>query len=241
MRVWLVVFGVGCTGAEETKDDPTGPDPSTDTTPTDTGPIDVPTDTATTPTTSPPPCEVGVLGIFPADGATDVFYRTEARFNLDTPVPDATVAVVSDAGAPIAGTSTVEDTVVRWSGDAALSPNATYTATVDYGCGTTSASWTTGTVGGAVEADLIGRTYAVDFQSGSWLEPRGLGDLFAKELGDTQVFLSPLAIDDDTIDMIGATGAGDVQFPCLPTIAFPTRRLRRSLLLAGGRRPRVRL
>lgn len=216
VRLLPLLLAAACSGADPETDGPKTDTPTDGVVDTDT-PVD--TDTGTT-TTETVPCEISVRGAYPADGATDVFFRVEVRFNLDTEVETAAVHVTDGAGTEVPGTSTVEGTMVRWSGDP-LDPNTNYTATVDFGCGTDSVSWTTSPTGGPVLTDPAGLVYDVDLAGGQWVEPPGVGELIAAQLGGTRVLLSPTARSADTIEMLAALGTVAGQDPCNPTIAFP--------------------
>ena len=165
-------------------------------------------------------CTNSITAQFPENGATDVYYKTDVRFTLVAEDPTATVVLTDAAGATVNGSSTSSGLLVTWSGDD-LQPSTTYTATLTYECGEASVSWTTSNVGGPTTVDLTGRVYGLDPANGQWVQPQGVGDLLASQLGDTQIFLAVTAVGATDITMIGAIGSANVQDECSPSIAFP--------------------
>lgn len=165
-------------------------------------------------------CTNSISAQFPANGDTDVYYKTDVRFTLAESDPSATITITDSAGATVNGTTTVTDKLVAWSGDD-LSPLTTYTATLTYECGDAEVSWTTSNVGTATTTAVTGHVFALDVANGEWVEPAGVGDLLATQLGDTQIFVAPTATDATSITMTGAIGSANTQDLCSPTIPFP--------------------
>lgn len=165
-------------------------------------------------------CANSITAQFPEAGSTDVYYKTDVRFTLAAEDPTANIVVADPAGAPVTGTTTVSGTLVTWSGDA-LQPTTLYTATLSYECGDAEVSWTTSEVGPPTTVDLVGKAYGLDISGGQWVQPAGVGDILASQLGDTQIFLSVTAVGATDITMIGAIGSAGVQDVCSPTIPFP--------------------
>lgn len=166
-------------------------------------------------------CANSVIEAFPADGATDVYYRSTVRFTLAAEDTAASVMVMDSAGGMVNGTTMVEGNIVRWEGDP-LAPNSTYDVTLSYECGDATVSWTTSDVGGTTSVDLTGKVYGLDLTSGEWEQPAGVGDLLATQLGDVEVLISPLTVGATDIQMIGGLGDGSGgQDLCTETIPFP--------------------
>ncbi|MEQ1500810.1 MAG: Ig-like domain-containing protein [Myxococcota bacterium] len=165
-------------------------------------------------------CGNSISKQFPTDGDTDVFYKTDVRFTLAVEDATAVIAVTDGSGAEIPGTTDVVGTLVVWTGDD-LTPSTAYTATLTYACGSAAVSWTTSDVGGPVAGDLTSKVFALDLASGDWVNPAGVGDLLASQLGETQIFVTPTAITADQITMLGGIGEAGVQDFCSPTIPFP--------------------
>ena len=165
-------------------------------------------------------CMNSILSQFPEAGSTDVYFKTDVRFTLAVEDPTAVIKLVDAANTEVNGTTAVSGTLVTWSGDD-LQPSTEYTATLTYECGDAAVSWTTSEVGGPTTVDLTGGVYGLDVAGGQWVQPAGVGDLLASQLGDTQIFLSVSEVAADTITMLGAIGSGGLQDVCSPTIPFP--------------------
>jgi hypothetical protein len=166
-------------------------------------------------------CTNLVTGQFPEQGSTDVFVETDVRFTLTENDPTATITVTDPAGTAVPGTTVVADTLVTWSSDERLQPVTQYTATLDYSCEPATVTWTTNEIGGETTVDLVGQVYGLDVASGEWVQPPGVGDLIASQLGATQIFLSVTNVTETNIEMLGAIGSNAAQDVCTPTIPFP--------------------
>lgn len=165
-------------------------------------------------------CEVQVVTSFPVSGDADVYYKSDVRFTLSANDPTASIDVADAAGNAVNGNTSVDGVLVTWSGDD-LAPLTEYTATLSYACGSNPITFTTSETGGPTTVDLANRVYALDLASGDWVKPAGVGALLSSQLGDTQVLVSPTAINTDTIDILGAVGAAGAQDICTPTLPFP--------------------
>jgi hypothetical protein len=167
-------------------------------------------------------CSNLLLGQFPEDGDADVYYRTDVRFTLTTEDQGASITVADDGGTEVPGTTSVIGTLVNWTADEPLDPVTSYTSTISWECGEASVSWTTSEVGSPTEVDLTGKTYALDLTSGEFVEPPGVGDLLASQLGDVEILVGVESVDAGTVQMLGAEGDGaGNQNLCSPTIPFP--------------------
>jgi len=202
VTVLAAAFLVACSGSKDTNTNETG-------SPTDT------TDTNQ--------CSNSVTARFPASGDEDVYYRTPIRFTLTAEEDDATVAVTDASGAAVSGSTTVEGTLVSWTGDDGFAPSTAYTAVLTYSCGDDTIAFTTSTTGAPVGdgSSLVGNVYALDIADGQWVQPPGVGGLLASQLGDTQILVSPQDVTAADITMIGGIGSAGAQDECSPTIPFP--------------------
>jgi len=202
VTVLAAAFLMGCSGSKDTGSGETG-----------------------TGTNTQPHCANSVTARFPVSGDSDVYYKTPIRYTLETEEDGATIDVADSAGAAVNGTTTVDGTVVSWTGDAFESSSA-YTATLHYnvdGCADDVISFTTSATGGEVSdpTTLVGNVYALDLANGQWVKPPGVGPLLATQLGDTQILVTPQSVDATSITMFGGIGSADTQDLCSPTIPFP--------------------
>jgi Bacterial Ig-like domain len=183
------------------------------------------TDTETTDSgagtdTDPGSCALELDSVFPTDGDTDAYYRTNVRFTLEEDLTGpAEIAVADASGAAVTGATTVAGAEVLWQGDA-LSPNTEYTATLTYDCLVETTTFTTSSTGQPTTADVIGRVYNLNLTEGNWVQPAGLGSVIASFIGDYEILVSPLNIDGTTIDMLAGVATGGEQNQCDPTIPF---------------------
>lgn len=178
-----------------------------------------------TATSSTSPCNNAVLVTHPAEGATDVFYRTAVEFQLAAPEPGATLTLVDQAGREVLGTSSVNGSTVVFTPYDLLDSDTGYTATLDWACEpSVSVSWATTDVGPAVDAsDLIGRSYSVSLGSGRFVEPPGVGVL----LGSMIEFNMLIGVTNATGDRVYLRGSmsseasSTEQDMCVTTLEYP--------------------
>jgi len=176
------------------------------------------------PTDGSDSCAIVVQQAFPEDGAEDVFYQTDVHFLLSS-VDDTAAITISESssGDTVPGTTTIEGTLVTWSGDEDLEANTSYDATLSFQCGEDTKSWTTSDAGEPLEDpdDLIGNVYSINLQDGHWVEPYNVGVLLGEVLKDVEILVSPISID-TMITQRGALGDGaGEQDMCAPSIPFP--------------------
>lgn len=166
-------------------------------------------------------CSNSILAQFPGSGDTDVYYKTDVRFSLAAADTTAVITVTDPSGATVNGSTTIDGTLVAWSGDD-LNPSTAYNATLSYGCGDATVSWTTSSTGSPTSVDLTGLVYSLDVANGEWVEPPGIGDLLAVEMEDTEILVSPTDVSTNSITMIGAVGLGNGdQDLCTESLPFP--------------------
>lgn len=161
---------------------------------------------------------------YPEDGETAAYYRGTVEAKLATADTTATITLADGAGAAIAGSSVVNDKIVVFTPSAPLTASTAYTATISHACGEATWSFTTSMIGGAVTDDLVGNTYALDLQSGRFVQPAGIGDLVAEYL-TTDILIGVSSVGNGKINMVGAVGVEGANPPeqdvCNPTIPFP--------------------
>jgi hypothetical protein len=167
-----------------------------------------------------PGCEVIIDSTVPSSGAIDADYRAPIEFQLSAADPTAV------ASSDIAGTSTVinDGETVVFTPSAALAPNTTYTVTLDYCGGTSPLSFTTSELGGALEGDLTGNTYALALGDARIVEPAGIGAVLSGYLTQ-DILVGVQTVSETNIQMVGAIGIEGASPPaqdyCDPTIDFP--------------------
>jgi len=167
-------------------------------------------------------CEVEVRQTYPADGATDFYYKGTIEFQLNK--ADET-AVISIDG--VDGESWLNDRndVVYFQPTDDLAPNSSYTATLSYCTGEPAISFTTSALGETVSesVDLTAFTYSLDLQSGRVIVPEGVGAVLQDYL-DFQILVQPTSVENDQIEILGAipddTDASHQSY-CDPSIPFP--------------------
>lgn len=209
MRQYLAILALFTLAACSGNDDKTAGDDDDDTAPGDDDDDDA-------------GCGNSIGTVFPANGDNDVYYKTDVRFTLTTADPGASIVVTDPGGATITGTTSVEGTLVSWTGDD-LAPDTQYTATISYGtCADGVAVWTTSSTG-ATAASPVNKVYDLDLASGSWILPSPtIGPVLAGLIPeDFQLFVMPTAADTE-ITMLGALGDGaNNQDVCTPSLPFP--------------------
>lgn len=172
----------GETGDTDPPDDTAPGDDTGDTgTPDDTGDSGGGEDTGE-------PCRVRVVDTVPDDGATDHYWRDPVSFELSR--EDATATIV----APVAGSITVDGTVLTFTPDTPLDPSTAYTFTLEGCLGSENLDFTTSAYGTALSTTLEGRSYALDVASGNITEPEGVGSILASYI-TTGLLLG--VVDDD--------------------------------------------
>ena len=182
------------------------------------------TDSAGT-TTDKGGCPNTVLEQFPADGEADAYYLTSVDFLLAQANTDASVMVMDDAGAMVAGTVSHLDRRVIFTPDEPLAHGGAYTAELTWECDAVTGSFTVGQAGTATVAgaDLAGRTWGFAITEGRIVDPPELADLLPL-MAQFDILMTATSADDTSIDFIGAVTdeATGEQSLCAPHIDFPT-------------------
>jgi hypothetical protein len=167
-------------------------------------------------------CDITIDRVTPADGATNVYYRSAIEWEFSEADPSATVTIDNVPGA----SAWVDDSLV-FTPNAPLAPSTSYTWTLNYCDGANSASgtFTTSAVGApATEGDLPGTTFVLDVASGRFVQPPGVGALLQQQL-NVDILIGVIAAGGGNIEMVGALGVEDANPPtqdvCVPTIDFP--------------------
>ncbi len=163
-------------------------------------------------------CDVSVVAVTPADGATEVSYRGSVVFTLSS--PDDTAVVTSD----VSGSLAVSDAglTLTWTPDRPLAPDADVTVTLTTCAGDETVRFHTSTLGMPVEDGLlIDGAFAIDLVHARVLAPAGLGDVIV-QLWREDVLVGVRGIGGGTLDLVGAVGTDDAdpiqQNYCNPTV-----------------------
>jgi hypothetical protein len=176
-----------------------------------------------TPIPETEPCGLGIEP-WPANGATDAYYRADIEFELDDPDPEMTpvVTLADDLGDVPGDTWFSEDMeTVYFTPAVPLEPQTTYAATITTCNGPATVAFTTSELGLPLEVDIVGQTWAVDLTQGRVLRPEGVGDIIF-ELGVPLVLVEVQEVD-GSLELMGALALDDgTQDPCTPTIPFPS-------------------
>ncbi len=174
-------------------------------------------------------CGKRVVARAPADGATGWGWRAPLRLDVSRAWPGYAAELLDDRGAPVPITLTPSEDGVRYEvvAEEGLRPSTTYTWRVTDCAGPESTTFTTSDLGAPLAggpASLIGRTWQLDLQGATWLEPGGFGALLAVNF-NTPVLAGVRYADATYLDLIGGqgvAGAGGVyQSGADPTWDFP--------------------
>ncbi len=163
---------------------------------------------------SGPTCDITIDSTDPSQGSTDHYFRGPLLFELSEPDPTATVV------APFAGTQTVDGDYVIFTPDEPLKPDTDYAVTFDYCHGAPEIAFSTSSLGAPVEdtSSLVGRTYAVDFSEGRFIEGDEIGELLSTFFG-RRLLVQVLDYRDEGVDLRVAVSkvVSDQQEPCRRT------------------------
>jgi len=143
-------------------------------------------------------CDVEIDDTIPAHGASDAYYRGDIVFELSDPDPTASISVGG-----VSGVSVLSDDqeTVTFTPSAPLNPSTDYTATLDYCGGSPAISFSTSSLGSSPVTSLDeGATYALDFTSGRWVEPAGVGSILEAYL-EASMLLSVVNVSGASLDM----------------------------------------
>lgn len=180
--------------------------------------------TKTEPEDTSPPCTVEIDETFPADGATNAYYRGAIEFHLSDPDSSATITIDGVDGVSSANE---EGDVITFTPSAPLAPSTPYTASLSYCRGDASISFTTSALGGTIAdpSSLNNRVYTLDLQAEDVriVIPEGVGSVLESYL-DVTLFIQVADANSSTLSMFGAVAddAGTAQDYCSPTLDFPT-------------------
>lgn len=164
-------------------------------------------------------CVILVKSVYPADGATDGYYKAAIDFELSN--PDPTAVITTDI--PGTQSTNADGKHILWTPDAPLTPGQSYSASLAYCAGEASTSFTVSDAGNPITdpAGLVGQTYLFDLHSGRVPVPAGLGDVLIDNLA-ALILLGVESVSDTTMGVIGAVSIlGETgQDYCSPTIPF---------------------
>ena len=158
-----------------------------------------------------------VLSLSPYDTQPDAFYHSSLEVLLLAEDLTAVISLDDGAGLPVPGVSTVIANTVSFDPDVPLAPLTDYEATLTYGCGVV--TWTFTTRDGAPAADdqlLPGSTYVMDLSGGNWIQPLGIAALLQL---DQNVLLEVLTADPDLSVRLALDDQGNgIQDTCIATV-----------------------
>ncbi len=170
----------------------------------------------------------------PADGATDVYHRTDILVEFSDPVTQAAVLLEGPGGATVTGTTTLSDNDTALTFDPHgisetdhLDPSTAYTADITWGASSSAqiqfVTSETGTAVADPQNDIVGRDYLVDTASMRFVQPSGVGALLQQYLADLHWVFHVQALNDGAQrgELITAwveeTGGDFEQNLCCPT------------------------
>jgi hypothetical protein len=163
---------------------------------------------------------------WPEADAANVYYKTRVEATFDE-VETAAELTLTAGGTDVTGTQTWTGNTLSFVPDADLTSETAYELGINFSCGSSAVSFTTGEVGAAVtdQNDLLTKAYLLDLTSGEFIEPPGIGGLLQQYMGEVDVLMGVISIDGTDITMVGAIGVEGANPPeqdvCQPTIDFP--------------------
>jgi hypothetical protein len=193
----------------ESTDDGSQGDTSSDIEPTDSGQIEESMD-----------CEVNVLDINPMNGQEEVYYRSPIVVTLSQPDDTANIIVEGPNGT-ISGTTTSDGSTIQYFSDSSLVPSSVHNVSVEYCNGSVGESYTfaTSELGTQLENSIDGNTYPIDFGSGTWVQPLGIGPIIAAQLQNTILLGIQNQNNDELGVVVGASLEGSFEQDfCFPII-----------------------
>ena len=93
-------------------------------------------------------CDNGIVSITPADGAQNVYYRSDISVLFEAADENATCTVTT-GGTEVPGSTTWMGDTMMWTADAPMDSSTTYDVAISYECGDPTTSFTTSEVGAA--------------------------------------------------------------------------------------------
>ena len=171
-------------------------------------------------------CGVEIDSTYPVLNAADMYYLGNLVVELSDPDETASLTLIDDAGAEVAGTTSVDDDTLTFDPTDPLSPSASYTLKVSYCAGEADVAFSTSSLGtplGSGDEAVVGKTYALDISSGTFVEPAGVGDLIGGLL-ENKILIGVVSTENSEMQIRGAIGDGSSinQDFCSPTLEdFP--------------------
>ena len=169
-------------------------------------------------------CDATIESTYPILNAADVYYRDNLKVNFSEEGIDATLTLTDSSGTQVSGSGTTEGSQFTFTPNEPLTPSSSYRASVQY-CGSeepvvidfTTSSFGTPLTNG--NSDLLGKTFAVDLESGVVLEPAGVGELLRSLLSNT-FLINVFETSDSTISVLSALSYANSleQNFCVPTL-----------------------
>ena len=171
---------------------------------TETGNVDTATDTATQ------GCGIEIDSTYPVPEAIDMYYLGNLVVELSDPDDSASLVLMDASGAEVAGTTSVDDDTLTFDPTDALMPSSAYTLKVTTCTGEAEVNFTTSALGTALsEGDeaIVGKTYALDISSGTFVEPAGVGDLIGGLL-ENKILIGITSVANSEMSIRGAISDG---------------------------------
>lgn len=150
-------------------------------------------------------CLTTIKESIPANAEVDFYINGSITFELQVEDDATAVITLTDANGSVAGTSSVDGSMVTFTPDAALTSSTAYTASLTY-CGhadPVDITFTTSSLGAPLTGSVAGNTYAVDIASGTFVQPAGIGSLIGDAL-QNNILLGIISDDNDSLQVRGA-------------------------------------
>ncbi len=173
-------------------------------------------------------CDITTTNANPPDGQTEVYYRHGLSWEFSERDDSVEVTLTRADGAEVQGTGEWIDETFLWTPDEPLTPDASFNWTLTFceGEQTHTGMFSTSVVGAEVDlADLEGALFYVDFYSGNFVQPPGLGALLQTQFATSGLLVGVVSIDGANLELATATPVdapgAPVQDLCQPTDPFP--------------------
>ncbi|MEO0601742.1 MAG: MopE-related protein [Myxococcota bacterium] len=153
----------------------------------------------------------------PLPGAIDVALDAPVTVVLDSPDPNGLVSLSGPNG-PVFGSSFVLGSTLEFVPDADLDPLQTYTVDVTWQCGTDQWTFTTENAPGTInEQLLLGRSYRLELDQGTVVQPAGAGALLNQLLTGSEILVGAIQAAPTSLDLRFGGAAAVGQELCTET------------------------
>ena len=155
-------------------------------------------------------CGIEIDSTYPEVNQADMYVLQNIEVELSDRDDTATLTLQDVYGSNVPGELTVSDDTLIFDPYDPLLSSSTYTVILDY-CGSdepVTFSFSTSSLGEALENDVIENTYVIDISQGQIIEPAGVGDLIGGMI-ENYLLLSVQSISSTNISFLaGASNAG---------------------------------